>query len=226
MYSPSYLTPLPLYGSGGRKPRMSAATWPTSALSAPLIGDSRRAFDLDRDALGRHELDRVRVAELQHQLLAVHLRAVAGADDLQRLAEARRHAGHHVLDVRAHRAERRVARDPLGRDRASPSSTVTVVPSARAGSSSPFGPLTRTRASATATVTPLGIATGSFPDSRHGPLPTRPGDELAAEARLAGLAVGHQPARRGHDRRAQAAHDARDRRCFRRTPGGPACSPA
>src|SRR5262249_17546246 len=37
MYSPSYFTPLPLYGSGGRKPRMSAATWPTSPLSAPLM---------------------------------------------------------------------------------------------------------------------------------------------------------------------------------------------
>src|ERR1044072_5851998 len=37
MYSPSYFTPLPLYGSGGRKPRISAATWPTCALFAPLI---------------------------------------------------------------------------------------------------------------------------------------------------------------------------------------------
>src|SRR5258705_460577 len=37
MYSPSYLTPLPLYGSGGRKPRMSAATCPTMYLSGPLM---------------------------------------------------------------------------------------------------------------------------------------------------------------------------------------------
>ena len=41
MYSPSYLTPLPLYGSGGRNARMSAATWPTSALVG--AADRRRA---------------------------------------------------------------------------------------------------------------------------------------------------------------------------------------
>src|SRR5262245_27580765 len=35
MYSPSYLTPLPLYGSGGRNPRISAADWPTCHLSGP-----------------------------------------------------------------------------------------------------------------------------------------------------------------------------------------------
>src|SRR5690606_23799652 len=36
MFSPAYLTPLPLYGSGGRKPRILAATSPTCCLSAPL----------------------------------------------------------------------------------------------------------------------------------------------------------------------------------------------
>src|SRR5262249_53006969 len=35
MCSPSYFTPLPLYGSGGRNPRISAAAWPTDHLSAP-----------------------------------------------------------------------------------------------------------------------------------------------------------------------------------------------
>src|SRR5690606_35171183 len=33
--SPWYLTPLPLYGSGGRSDRISAATWPTISLSEP-----------------------------------------------------------------------------------------------------------------------------------------------------------------------------------------------
>src|SRR5918997_1817236 len=33
--SPAYLMPLPLYGSGGRRLRSSAATWPTSSLFAP-----------------------------------------------------------------------------------------------------------------------------------------------------------------------------------------------
>src|SRR5690242_4347787 len=33
--SPTYLTPFPLYGSGGRRLRISAATWPTTSLFAP-----------------------------------------------------------------------------------------------------------------------------------------------------------------------------------------------
>ena len=37
MVSVSYLMPLPLYGSGGRTARISAATWPTFCLSNPLI---------------------------------------------------------------------------------------------------------------------------------------------------------------------------------------------
>src|SRR5439155_19439933 len=37
IYSPRYLMPLPLYGSGLRQRRISAATWPTCCLSMPLI---------------------------------------------------------------------------------------------------------------------------------------------------------------------------------------------
>src|SRR4051812_6339948 len=37
IYSPRYLMPLPLYGSGLRQRRISAATWPTFCLSMPLI---------------------------------------------------------------------------------------------------------------------------------------------------------------------------------------------
>ena len=40
MYSPAYVTPLPLYGSGLRKPRISAATWPTCWRSMPEITTS------------------------------------------------------------------------------------------------------------------------------------------------------------------------------------------
>src|ERR1022692_1034985 len=36
-FSPSYMMPLPLYGSGLRTARTSAANWPTFCLSAPLI---------------------------------------------------------------------------------------------------------------------------------------------------------------------------------------------
>src|SRR5690242_4392339 len=38
-----------------------------------------RALGRERDAFGRREFDRVRVAELQDELLAVHVRAVARA---------------------------------------------------------------------------------------------------------------------------------------------------
>src|ERR1700716_4090797 len=34
-FSPRYITPLPLYGSGGRRPRRLAATWPTSSIEIP-----------------------------------------------------------------------------------------------------------------------------------------------------------------------------------------------
>jgi len=37
MCSPSYFTPLPLYGSGGRNERIFAATCPTSCLSIPVM---------------------------------------------------------------------------------------------------------------------------------------------------------------------------------------------
>src|SRR6266550_4310306 len=36
IFSPRYITPLPLYGSGGRNPRISAAAWPTSSIEIPL----------------------------------------------------------------------------------------------------------------------------------------------------------------------------------------------
>src|SRR5690606_7733123 len=40
MVSSEYFTPLPLYGSGGRKPRIFAATCPTICLSAPCTTTS------------------------------------------------------------------------------------------------------------------------------------------------------------------------------------------
>src|SRR5262245_24868891 len=60
--------------------------------------EARGVLDLDRDARRRIDVHRMAEAQLQHELLALHRRAVAGADALQRLAEARRDAGHHVRD--------------------------------------------------------------------------------------------------------------------------------
>src|SRR5512147_3194455 len=93
---------------------------------------------------------------------------------------------------------------------ASAPSTRTSVPTRMCECSSPLGPFTRTRPSSTATVTPLGIATGRLPILDIAlPLPDL-AHELAAQPGLAGLALGHQTARRGQDAGAEAAHDARN----------------
>src|SRR5262249_37687742 len=60
-----------------------------------------RALGRERDALGRRELDRVRVPELQHELLAVHVGAVTRTHDFEHLLEAGRHARDHVRQVGA-----------------------------------------------------------------------------------------------------------------------------
>ena len=51
--------------------------------------------------VGRVDLDRVRVAERQHELLALELGAVADALDLEALLEAVRDALDHVRDQAA-----------------------------------------------------------------------------------------------------------------------------
>src|SRR5688572_4743658 len=76
--------------------------------------------------------------------------------------------------------------------------------------SSPFGPFTCTVLPSILTVTPAGTATGSFPiRDMVGSLPDE-GEEFAAGALRARLAVGHQALRRAEDRHAEAVADARD----------------
>src|SRR5882757_4333923 len=94
--------------------------------------------------------------------------------------------------------------------RTSAPSTVTVVPLRITCDSSLLAPFTRTAASSTVTVTPAGMATGRLPILDMTPSLPDLADELAAESRIAGLAVGHQSARRGNHRNTQTAHDARD----------------
>src|SRR3954470_3607836 len=74
--------------------------------------------------------------------------------------------------------------------------------------SSPLGPLTRTSSGSIDTVTPAGTGMGFLPMR----LMQSPdvGDDLAADARVAGLVAGHHASRRGHDRRPHAAEDLRD----------------
>src|SRR5688572_7689708 len=74
--------------------------------------------------------------------------------------------------------------------------------------SSPLGPFTRTSPGSTATSTPAGIWIGSFPMRLMIRLPDV-GEDLAADALVAGLIRRHDTARSGEDGRPHAALDAR-----------------
>src|SRR3954468_13614677 len=60
--------------------------------------EAGRVLDLEGDALGWVDLDRVAVAEVEGELLAVQRGSVADACDLQALAIAVGHADDHVVD--------------------------------------------------------------------------------------------------------------------------------
>ncbi len=106
IYSPRYLMPLPLYGSGLRQRRISAATWPTFWLSMPLISTVFWSGVLTSMPSGIGEIDVVAVAELEAQVLALGLGAIADAGDFEHLGEAFGHAGDEVLDQRPLHAPR------------------------------------------------------------------------------------------------------------------------
>src|SRR6185295_18487888 len=57
-----------------------------------------RALDLEADALGRVDLDRVAVAQVQLELAAVERGAIADARDLEALPIAVADPDHHVID--------------------------------------------------------------------------------------------------------------------------------
>src|SRR6185436_12385703 len=57
-----------------------------------------RCLDLEADALGRVDLDRVAVAQVELQLVTDQLSAVADAGDLEALAVTGGHTGDHVGD--------------------------------------------------------------------------------------------------------------------------------
>src|SRR5450759_1570838 len=75
------------------------------------------AFDLEADAGGGHDLDRVAVAEVQLQLVPDLDRPISDAGDLERLSVACRNAGHHVGDERSGKAVKLPVMLGLGRTR-------------------------------------------------------------------------------------------------------------
>src|SRR5664280_676436 len=72
-------------------------------------------------------------------------------------------------------------------------STATLIPTGRGCCSAPFGPLTCTTPSATVTWTALWIGMGFFPMRDMAASLPHAAHDLAAEARLARLGVGHEP---------------------------------
>ena len=109
--------PCPCTAPGGRTLRISAAVWPTTCLSVPLttiwvgIGTSNETPGARRDR------DRVRVADGELEVVALELRAVADALDLEMLLEALRDALDHVGDERAGEAVQRAIVAAVGRSR-------------------------------------------------------------------------------------------------------------
>src|SRR6516225_12329512 len=203
--------PLPLYGSGGRMARTSAAIWPTTWRSEPLITISVCVGQLtvmpagmslttgcekpiDRFSLGPAAWARkptpTRVSFFSKPLLTplTMLATRARIVPLMALASMPSLAG---------------AND-------------TVVPSLRTSTSAltgrvrvPLAPLTVIWLFAICTSTPCGTAIGIFPTRDIARISLTSGDvakHFAADAGLAGLAVGHDALRGRDDRDAEAVH--------------------
>ena len=97
--------PLPLYGSGSRSERISAAVCPTFCLSMPVMVMwpvlASTAMSMPS---GIGEAHRMRVAELEDDFLPLDLGAVADADDVELALEAFGDAADVVRHQRAHQA--------------------------------------------------------------------------------------------------------------------------
>ena len=76
-----------------------------------LDHDRRRVGQFDRHAIGRRQLDRVGIADRQHDRLLVHAGLVADALDLELLLVALGHALDHVGDQAARQAVQRSGSD-------------------------------------------------------------------------------------------------------------------
>ena len=106
---------MPLYGSGGRTSRISAAIWPTCCLSMPLTMISVCAGTSNVMPGGGVDHDGVRVADAQLERRPAQRGAVADALDLEALLEALRDALDHVRHERARQAVQRAVLAALGR---------------------------------------------------------------------------------------------------------------
>src|SRR4051794_23486624 len=182
-------------------------------LRDPLHDDARRLRDLELDAVRRLDRHRVRVAERELEVAALEHGAVAHALDLEALLEAGRHALDHVRHERAGEAVERAVLGAVGRARDDELAVVLRdVDVARHA----LGELAARAADPhelwlDRDQHAVGDRDGLSADSGHARLPDV-GDDLAADARVAGLVAGHDAVGGGHDCRPHAAEDLRDLR--------------
>ncbi len=108
---------MPLYGSGLRCLRMSAATSPTRCLDGPLTTIRVGCGTSNSIPSGAFDRNRVRVAQGEFQIAAAQLRAVADALDLKPLLEAIGDALDHVRDERSGQPVERTVLTPVRRAR-------------------------------------------------------------------------------------------------------------
>src|SRR5918911_58235 len=114
-----------------------------------------------------------------------------------------------AISVRVSPCSARCSARSVGRvTRSCPSSWTTSMSRGTRSVSSPRGPLTRTSSGSIEIVTPSGTGMGFLP-IRDMALPDV-GDDLAADARLAGLVAGHHAVGGGNDGGPHAAEDLRD----------------
>src|ERR1700694_124310 len=202
--------PLPLYGSGGRIDRIWAATCPTCCLSAPLIwifvvpsafmsmpGGAGNATGWEKP----NAKFRVRpcICARYPTPCISRLRVKPRVTPLTMFA----------MSVRVRPCNSRLRFWSSGRATVTTEpSTITVIGSAQASLSSPFGPLTVTSRSATATATPLGTSTGIFPILLIS-LPYE-GHHFAAAIHATRLLAAHDALGRRQDHQAQTAHTLRN----------------
>ena len=167
-----------------------------------------------KDPLGQRVLDRVRVPERQHDLLALDLGLVADAVDLELAAEPVGHALEHVADERTHEPVRRALRAEVALALEHEDVLLVVVLGLldldvlvtlhRQGA---LGPLGRHDVVGDRDGDPLGDLERFTTDARHDSPDLA--EDFAADALLPGLFVGHHALRRGKDGDTEAVADPR-----------------
>src|SRR5690348_8004584 len=202
--------PLPLYGSGGRTFRISAAVWPTICLSMPRtticvgIGTS-------------NEIPSRGLILTECEYPTCSSRSVPeSAARYPTPWISRRFSKPFVtpstmfaISVRVSPCSARSSPRSVGRvTETVPSSCAICMRDGTACCSEPSGPVTATRPGSLATVTPPGTSMGLFPIRLMGS-PDEGHDSPADPALLRGPA-GHETRRRGQDRDAHPAQHARE----------------